>query len=263
MSGTAAREVAEAIDWLAANAHENLGTEISLRRASAGEDWRIALSRLADGSLSGVSVSQPGGQWFLDATGPEAAVDLVAAVAGTASAWPAKVTTSGRVKAWLRPALAERGVTVVRQHDLLVMVCRTPPGSGEGRWASPADRPALEAYQAAYNEERGTAIAPDWDAVTSRPSIAVLEEAGRIVAVVKRTADTAGYATMGGTWTDPACRHRGLARRVTSFLLTALLAEAPAVHLVVDDDNAPAIALYRSLDFEATGSCAMAYLGTN
>jgi predicted GNAT family acetyltransferase len=143
------------------------------------------------------------------------------------------------------------------------MVCRTAPGPGEGRWASPADRPALERYQAAYNEERHTTTAPDWDRLTSRPSVAVLERDGRIVAVVKRTADTARYATIGGTWTDPAFRHQGLAGRLTPFLVNALLAEAPAVHLIVDDDNAPAIALYRSLNFEETGSCWMAYLGTS
>jgi ribosomal protein S18 acetylase RimI-like enzyme len=36
--------------------------------------------------------------------------------------------------------------------------------------------------------------------------------------------------------------------------------DRPAVHLVVDDDNVTAIALYRSLNFERRGSCYMAYL---
>jgi ribosomal protein S18 acetylase RimI-like enzyme len=207
-------------------------------------------------------VWQAGGAWFLEATGAEAAVGLVDAVLSRGLARPVKITTSGTVGMWLRAPLADRGTTITRHHDLLVMVCRATPGPGEGRWASPADRPALERYQAAYNEERLTTTAPDWDRLTSRPSVAVLERDGRIVAFVKRTADAARYATIGGTWTDPAFRHQGLARRLTSFLINALLAEAPAVHLIVDDDNAPAIALYRSLNFEETGSCWMAYLET-
>ena len=151
-------------------------------------------------------------------------------------------------------------MTPVREHDLLAMACRTPPGAGEGRWATLADQPALERYQALYNAERRTTIAPDWDSLLRRPAVAVLERDGRIVAVVKRTADTARYATIGGTWTDPAFRGRGLAKRLTAFLVGELLAGRPAVHLIVDDDNAADIALYRSLNFDAVGECYMGYL---
>jgi hypothetical protein len=91
-------------------------------------------------------------------------------------------------------------VTITREHDLLVMACRTAPTGGGGRWATHRDRQSLERYQAAYNEERGTTTAPNWDALLGRPAVAVLERSGRIVAVVKRTADTVRYATIGGTW---------------------------------------------------------------
>ncbi len=77
---------------------------------------------------------------------------------------------------------------------------------------------------------------------------------------MKRTADTARYATIGGTWTDPAYRGRGLAKRLTAFIIGELLRDRPAVHLIVDDDNAAAIALYRSLSFDAGGACYMGYL---
>ena len=68
------------------------------------------------------------------------------------------------------------------------------------------------------------------------------------------------HSLIRGTWTDPTHRQRGLAARLTAFIVGSLLAERPAVHLVVDDDNAPAIALYRSLGFEELGRCYMAYL---
>jgi predicted GNAT family acetyltransferase len=140
------------------------------------------------------------------------------------------------------------------------MACFTAPGKGEGRWAVPADRPALERYQALYNDERRTTLAPDWESLLHRAAVAVLERDGRIVAVVKRTADTARYATIGGTWTDPAYRGCGLAKRLTAVLIGELLRDRPAVHLIVDDDNAAAIALYRSLNFDAVGGCYMGYL---
>jgi ribosomal protein S18 acetylase RimI-like enzyme len=257
---TAVPGVEDALAWLAEHAHENLGTEIALRSA-AQQGWDVAFTRGPDGRLAGVSVSSSGGQWFLEASSPGATAELVARVtAGSTGGWPAKVTSSGGVKNWLRPELDECGVAPVREHDLLAMVCRQPPGGGEGRWAAPADRPALERYQTLYNDERSTSVAPDWDSLLRRPAVAVLEEGGSIVAVLKRTADTARYATIGGTRTDPAFRGRGLAKRLTAFLVGELLAERPAVHLIVDDDNTAAIALYRSLHFEEVGSCYMGYL---
>ena len=252
-------DVDEALRWLADVAQENLGTEIALRTS---DGWSRGFARRPDGSLAGVSTHSPG-QWFLEAESPAATADLVAQVADDAQradGWPAKVTTSGAVKHWLRPLLTAHGVAPVREHDLLAMACHKPPGNGEGRWATPTDRPTLEQYQTLYNAERRTTIAPDWDNLLRRRSVAVLERDGRIVAVVKRTADTARYATIGGTWTDPACRGDGLAKRLTAFLVSELLCERPAVHLVVDDDNVAAIALYRTLQFEPSGSCYMGYL---
>jgi ribosomal protein S18 acetylase RimI-like enzyme len=260
VNGNPSAEVEEALAWLGEVAHENLGTEIALRAAVTGQ---IGFARRADGRLAGVSVSSLGGQWFLEADGPAATADLVVDVAGAARAagrWPSKVTTSGAVKNWLQPLLAERDMTPVRQHDLLAMVCSKPPAGAEGRWATLADRLPLERYQTLYNQERRTTIAPDWESLLRRPAVAVLERGGRIVAAVKHTADTACYCTIGGTWTDPAFRGHGLATRLTAFLVGELLVDRSMVHLVVDDDNTPAIALYRSLQFDEVGSCYMGYL---
>jgi ribosomal protein S18 acetylase RimI-like enzyme len=255
------RGIERALAWLAEHAHENLGTEISLRQAPPAQ--YVSVAYRTGGGLAGVSVASPGGQWFLEADSFGATSDLVTdvgALAASAGCWPAKLTASGALKPWLRPLLAGQGVAPVREHDLLAMVCSQSSTGGEGRWAREADRPALERYQELYNAERRTAIAPDWGRVLERQTVAVLEEAGRIVAVVKRTAGTTRYATIGGTWTDPAHRGRGLAKRLTAFLVAALLADRPTVHLIVDDDNTAAIALYRSLGFEQVGSCYMAYL---
>ena len=49
--------------------------------------------------------------------------------------------------------------------------------------------------------------------------------------------------------------------RLTAFVTIALLAQRPAVHLMVDDDNIAALTLYRSLGFEGVGG-AHRLLGT-
>ena len=256
-------ELARAVEWLTENAHENLGTEIVVQAVIKGADqWRIETVDRR-GGLAGVSAWFPGGQWFLEADSEAATLGL-AELAGRDVEPPTRVTTSGKVKDWLRPWLTgdEPRRVITREHDQLAMACSAPVLSGDGRWATPSDRRALEEYQAAYNRERRTTTAPDWEALLARRSVAVLDVDGRVAAVIKRTGDTGRYATIGGTWTDPALRGQGLGTRLLAFITTALLQERPAVHLIVDDDNTAAIALYRAVGFLNVGRCYMAHLGT-
>ena len=248
--------------WLARVAHENLGTEQTLTATADDARRRLHVARAADGTLTGVSISWPGGAWFIEAVAEDAVAALVGEVAagGADDSWPAKVMASAQVAGWLKPELAARGVSVPREHFQLVMVCSKPNEPGEGRFASPADRAGLERYQALYNEERGTTIEPNWDVLLRHRRIGVLDHDGRIAAALKRSSDTVNYATVGGTWTDPGFRRLGLAGRLTAFVVTAALADRPAVLLIVDDDNTAAIATYRHVGFTETGSCYMGYL---
>ena len=253
---------ASLIDWLADRAHEVLGTELTLDAVLAGATgWMVDTVDL-DGGLTGVSVWAPGRQWYLQSDDESAVIALAQSVGSAGDDWPAKVMTSATVKVSLRPwLLALRGPrSIAREHNLVAMVCRIPCGPGDGRWATPADREALERYQLAYNAERSTSLHSDWNTLLSRHAVAVLEDDGRVVAAVRRTADTIYYATVANIWTAPTCRRQGFAARLMAFLIDAILAERPAVHILVDEDNGAAMALYRSLGFIEVGRAYMAYL---
>jgi ribosomal protein S18 acetylase RimI-like enzyme len=72
---------------------------------------------------------------------------------------------------------------------------------------------------------------------------------------------TGDAAQVSGVYTAPAWRNRGVARRALGELCARLLEKSAAVCLFVNDFNAPAIALYRRLGFEAHADWASAFYG--
>ncbi|WP_084127187.1 GNAT family N-acetyltransferase [Demequina sp. NBRC 110054] len=66
-----------------------------------------------------------------------------------------------------------------------------------------------------------------------------------------------GVAQIQGVWTHPDVRGRGVARAGMAELVRAIRAEvAPVASLYVNDFNAPALAVYRSVGFEDVGTFA-------
>lgn len=244
----------QAADWLSLRCHENLGAEILLRGRANRPIARLAFARRA-GAFAGVSVLSASGGWYLEAADPETAVALVEQMDVAA---PKRFTTVASVRDWVLRTV-ERRWTITRHHRLLSMTALHAVG-GEGRWATTADTPTLAEYQVLYNAERHTATQPNWVDAIARKQVAVLEHEGRIVAVVKRSGETARYACIGGTFTFPEFRKQGFGKRLTAYMVERLLAECPRVHLIVDDDNAPALALYRTLEFGEIGECFVDYL---
>ncbi len=257
-AGTMSSGIAGAAgEWLSRGSLDCLSVEVVLNDPHT--PYRLLVRRKdgrTQGAITCVSLLTVRGMWFLECRPPSEGVALVEAFQGR----PVKLTTSGKVKAAIRTALLKRW-KLPREHDLLAMVCRRSLGSGSGRWATESDRHALEAYQAAYNKERDTAINPDWHDLVDRKQVAVLDVDGHPAAFLKRTGMTTKCVCIGGTYTLPEYRRQGLARRLTAFVVGESLRERPAVHLIVDDDNAPAIALYDSLGFRTAGRCYMAYFG--
>ncbi|MBW4523572.1 MAG: GNAT family N-acetyltransferase [Phormidium tanganyikae FI6-MK23] len=170
---------------------------------------------------------------------------------------PQRVCTSEQTKQRIQPLLLQR-YQLQRDYDQAVLICTEPPEGGEGRWATSQDKPALQAYQA-YLIERGTGRLehPGDDWIQQR-RIAVLEREGQIVAVVRQGA-TIDCAIVVAPFTFPQFRRQELARRLLAFFTTEQLQDYSAVKLWVDRDNAPALALYRSLGFHEIGSCYTGY----
>lgn len=207
--------------------------------------------------VQGIVLLKPGNtNLCLESHDQETANSLFAMV--QSQGCPQRIVTSGQVKHWIHPVLVRR-YRLQREYDQKVMICIHPPGGGAGRWAQPQDKPALQNYAQAYLAERGSgSLHQNWDNLIEQKRVAVLEDHGKIVSVVKWTS-TIRHGIVLGTFTFPQFRQQGYARRLLAFLTQALLKEYPAVKLWVDEENHAAIALYRSVGFQPLGFCYTGY----
>ena len=87
----------------------------------------------------------------------------------------------------------------------------------------------------------------------------VAELGGAAVAKAGTNARGRGYDQIGGVYTVPALRNRGLGRAVMVELLRRIAAEGKGACLFVKRTNEPAVALYRQLGFEITGGFRISY----
>lgn len=264
-------QVQTAADWLANHHHENPALEFALTLFLAGqipqqtspEFMAIAhtpsTGRLAQDNIRGIVMAQRGNAVIaLESSDCHTAERLFTLT--QPQGYPRKIETSSQVKHWLRPWLLQH-YSLEREHDSLVMVCTQVASGGEGRWALPQDKSALQAYAEAYRAERGTgSLNQNWDDLIQRKQVAVLEHQGKIVAVVKR-GSTARQAIVAGIFTFPQFRRQGFARRLLAFFTQAMLEEYlySSVKLWVDDDNFKAMGLYASLGFRQIGTCYAGY----
>ena len=172
-----------------------------------------------------------------------------------------RVITSSQVKDWIRPLLVQ-DYQLKNEYDQLVMSCTQLPSVSEGRWALPKDKSRLQDYEKAYITERGSGNPNrNWDDLIKKRQIAVVEDSGQIVSVVRYNPIN-NDANIVAPFTFPEFRRQGFARKLLGFLIQELLKEYRAVKLWVDDDNLNAIALYRSLAFKEIGFCYTGYFYT-
>lgn len=133
-----------------------------------------------------------------------------------------------------------------------------PPGVGLRR-ASLDDLAELAAYYAHAGSMARTAAAVEHPLRDRR--IWVAEEDGSIVAAALTNAETSTLGMVGGVYTPPAQRSRGLASSVCSALCGELLAEGKTPVLYWD---APAAGhIYRKLGFQPVGQWRSVWLASD
>jgi ribosomal protein S18 acetylase RimI-like enzyme len=258
-------QIQAAIEWLASQPQQNPDLEIGLHLIVKDQivphdrGGLVAIAHTSDKltDIQGIVLAQPGNRNVsmvsADASVTEALLALV-----SARGCPQRLCTDGYTKAWVRPWLLQR-YQLQRESDQQVLICTQAPAGAAGRWAAPQDKPALQAYAEQYLAERGSgSLAHPWDDWIQQRRIAVLEQDGQVVAVVRR-GETADSAIVVAPFTFPQFRRQGFARRLLAFFMQEMLQEFPAVKLWVNEDNVGAIALYNSLNYQLVGECYTGY----
>jgi ribosomal protein S18 acetylase RimI-like enzyme len=125
-----------------------------------------------------------------------------------------------------------------------------------------ADLEALMVLQEAYEREEVLTPIHSFNLAACRASLGralerqlvyVAEEGGVMVGKAATNARGFGADQIGGVYTLPARRGRGVARNLVSALLCELDAQGRCASLFVKPTNAPARALYHGLGFEDIG----------
>ena len=259
-----------AAEWLFQHPEPNLDLEVALNRVLTGQSapadsggfWAIAHTSpspltLTPQQVYGVAMASPNNR-NVSLAGSDRAITqrLLAQVQARGSLY--RVVVSQRSRDWLKPLMLQH-YHLEREYTSLIMQCADAPPSGEGRWATPRDKPALQAYIEAVSQERGLQISqPDWDMLIQQRRVAVLDHQKQVVSVTKR-GSTVYEGVVLGMFTFAPFRQQGFAKRLLAFSVSQMLQDYPAVKLWVDDDNHGAIALYRSLGFRPVGALYIGY----
>jgi RimJ/RimL family protein N-acetyltransferase len=82
---------------------------------------------------------------------------------------------------------------------------------------------------------------------------------GEVVAAASTSAETHAAAMIGGVWTDPAWRGRGLSTAVVAALSRALLRERRVPYLFYLIDNVPAARVYARIGYRTIGRWTVVY----
>jgi len=88
----------------------------------------------------------------------------------------------------------------------------------------------------------------------------VAESEGRLLSAASTSAETANSAMIGGVWTAPEARRRGLSTAVMSALSRELIQEGRRPYLFYLTDNVAAARVYSQVGYRAVGHWSVIYL---
>lgn len=222
-----------ATDWVSRKNSECLPFALELSVLRHRADWRLSIYRTPQG-VKGASIVFSGGDWRMEADDEDSAL-MLANMAVMDRRIPARLTTSERTAALLRPYLIKTG-RLRSEGELICLTCEKPPALREGRWATNDDLAALKEFSA-----HPAFPATSWEILIAFRELAVLTREGEIVAaavVSGKTRTLAGVAALGF---EPA---------LVGFIASELLRDSPAVQVSVPEAEAEG---HSSLGFRASG----------
>jgi len=136
------------------------------------------------------------------------------------------------------------------------------------RLAVPADLQAVFPLQCAYETEEVLSPGMPLHSDATRASlersllsrtVLVIEAGNKIVAKVGINACGFRWAQVGGVYTLPAWRNRGLSSELMKFLVQAMLGAGWGLSLFVKNHNEQAMHVYKKLGFTDAGSFSVVY----
>jgi len=248
--------VGQAIDWLADHIHANLGFERALRQHRWRAAHTLSVYQTAHG-LEGLAMAAPHGDWFVEALHATAAGSLAAMVSATTQ--PHVLTTSASTAEWIRPSL-QRGAMVQREQTLRALMCAATVSPGQGRWAQEADIPVVRAAVTEAPARQRLWPLPDVAQLVARRRVAVLDGGPGLACVVVLDEETTHYACIADVLCGADARGLQQAGELIAFVAADLLQRRPAVHILLDADDAAMAAVLRARGFVDGGGCYRAWL---
>ncbi len=252
----------EALDFLERDAVKNLRMVYALRRwglfnLGLAEQGRFLAAR-SEGLIRGLLFRDNLGLWRLAAE-----ESLVSGLVRAAlDIWGPPRAMAGR-RTEVEGVLAEfreLSGSVRRREEEITLLLRmedfAPRGPERAEEAREEDVESLVKLEMSFQLEYLGAVSRDWEIrlrtlrlVESR-ALALARGEGRPVAKAEMEAMTPLADELGGVYTLPEFRRRGLAAAVCSLLCARSLSLGKVVRLEARADNVPALSLYRGLGFK-------------
>lgn len=222
-----------------------------------------------EGELGGVGVRYNLGSLFVYAPDEELAPELLDHVASLEPA-PRYVVARADWSNALLERLSRRGLAPqgaeAQEYMALEPTAFRPRFPDVARYAETGDSDSLTRLHHAFQREYFGALDEAEEALgemaadrVADDGVAIVESDGVVVAKAEVMARTGRAALIGGVYTEPPYRGRGLATACMSLLCAGILKRGEKACLNVALDNAPALRVYRGLGFRKLCDYRMAH----